>query len=341
MHVGICGAGAIGAYVGLRLSAIGVPVVMLARSSLVEQAERLQARDLEGNVHRPGPELRVTVNAEALARVDVCLVTVKSRDTVSAARMLRDHLSERTLVVSLQNGLHNAQRLRTELACEVVAGMVGFNVRRDDASFVHATRAPLVTGRAAPPHDVQLESLIAMLNRAGVTATIRADIDAVLAGKLLLNLNNGVCALTGVGIAESLRDRRLRWCLAQLMREGHAVMRAAGLRPASVVGVPPWLIARLLPLPDAIVLRVAKAMVSVDPRARSSTLVDLEAGKPTEIEDLSGEIVSLGASSGHAAPANALIVQAVHALESGPRPPAFWSPEQLRECIDEALGRAP
>lgn len=341
MIVGICGAGAIGAYLGIRLSASGVPVVMLARPALVEQAPRLLARDLEGRVHAPGPDLRVTVHPEALREVDVCLVTVKSRDTAPAAQTLRNVLPERALVLSFQNGLQNAARLRAVLSCEVVAGMVGFNIRRDEGTFVQTTRAPLMTGRASPPHDVRLTALVDILREAGLPVSIREDIDAVLAGKLLLNLNNGVCAVTGVGIADSLRDRTLRWCFAQLLREGNSIMRAAGMRPATVVGLPPWLIARVLSLPDAIVLRFARRMVSVDPRARSSTLVDLEAGKATEIDDLSGEIVRLAEATGRAAPANGVIVQAVHGLEEGPRPPAFWAPETLRERIAEALARRP
>jgi 2-dehydropantoate 2-reductase len=337
--VGICGAGSIGAYVGILLSAAGVRVVMLGRPALLRQADALRARDLEGRVHRPGPDLEVTVNAEDLAPVDVCLVTVKSRDTPSVAKMLGGILSAETLVVSLQNGLHNADRLRAELSLEVVAGMVGFNVRRDEASFVQATRAPLVLGKASARHRDRLEHLVQAWRDAGLPASVREDIDAVLAGKLLLNLNNGVCAVTGVGIAESLRNRTLRWCFSRLIREGHAVMKAARMHPATLVGLPPWLIARVLTLPDAIVLRFARRMVSVDPMARSSTLVDLERGKPTEIDDLSGAIVRLAESAGRTAPANAIIVEAVHELEHGPRPPTYWAPTTLRRRIEDALER--
>jgi 2-dehydropantoate 2-reductase len=124
------------------------------------------------------------------------------------------------------------------------------------------------------------------------------------------------------------------------MREGLSVMRAAGLRPASVIGIPPSIIARLLALPDAIVLRVARSLVAIDPRAKSSTLQDLEAGKPTEIDDLSGEIVRLAGSIGRDAPVNRAIVEAVHALESGPGPLRFWSPELLHQRLSRAADPA-
>src|SRR5690606_3121227 len=99
-----------------------------------------------------------------------------------------------------------------------------------------------------------------------------------------------ICAATGLSISESLRSRDARWCFARCLREGIEVMRAAGLKPARVTVVPPRLIAALMVLPDEVVLRVARAIVDVDPRARSSTLQDLDRGRLTEIDELNGAI---------------------------------------------------
>jgi 2-dehydropantoate 2-reductase len=100
--------------------------------------------------------------------------------------------------------------------------------------------------------------------------------------------------------------------------------------------MPPAAIARMLALPDAIVLRVAKKLVSIDPRAKSSTLQDLEAGKATEIDDLSGEIVRLAAKAGKPAPKNRIIVDVVHSLEMAAPPLPFLTPDELRERIAAA-----
>ncbi|MBC8071592.1 MAG: 2-dehydropantoate 2-reductase, partial [Deltaproteobacteria bacterium] len=182
----------------------------------------------------------------------------------------------------------------------------------------------------------RLRALADALVRAGDVCHLRDDVDDVLAGKLLLNLNNGVCAVTGMTIAESLRSRVTRSCFAILMREGLTVMREAGLHPARVLALPPSWIARLLTLPDAIVLRVAKSLANVDPRAKSSTLQDLEAGKPTEIDELSGEIVRLAERAGVPAPANRVMVELVHELERAQRPLQYVAPERLRIRIDAA-----
>ena len=113
-------------------------------------------------------------------------------------------------------------------------------------------------------------------------------------------------------------------------------MHASGLRPATVLGIPPAAIARLLALPDAFVLRVAKKLVSIDPRAKSSTLQDLEAGKATEIDDLSGEIVRLAAKAGKPAPKNRVVVDVVHSIEIAAPPLPFLTPDELRDRIAAA-----
>jgi len=333
MKVGIFGAGAIGASVGIRLSAAGIPVAMVARPSLIEVRETLVSHGLDGHAYRPGPDLVVEEDPAVLADVDLCLVTVKSRHTPEAAQTLATVLPPGAAVLSLQNGLRNPARLRDGLDNPVAGGMVSYNVVRPrPGAFVQATKGPILVGTVPEAAADALAQLVSAAASVGIHLDVRADIDDVMAGKLLLNLNNGICAVTGVTIAQSLRQRTLRRCFAAVMREGLAVLRASGLRPRSIVGLPPGAIARLLTLPDAIVLRVAKTLVAVDPSAKSSTLQDLEAGKPTEIDDLCGEIVLRAQEAGVRAPANTVVTDAVHALE-GQDPPQFWTPERLLGAI--------
>lgn len=337
MRVGIFGAGAIGASIGVRLSAAGIPVSMVARPSLIQVADGLVSHGLDGRAYVPGDDLLVDEDPDILADVDVCLITVKSRHTLEAAQTLHDILPTRACVLSLQNGLRNPRRLREHLQHPVAGGMVSYNVvRPQPAVFRQATRGPIIVGDLPERSGDHLRTLRDRLSSVDIDLKIRDDIDDVMAGKLLLNLNNGVCALTGVTVAQSIRSRQLRWCLSQLMREGLTVLRSAGLRPRSIVGLPPGAIARLLTLPDAIVLRVAKSLVAVDPSAKSSTLQDIEAGKPTEIDDLCGEIVERADEVGIDAPANTLVTHGVHELE-GRQPPPFWTPKQLQERLRAAL----
>jgi 2-dehydropantoate 2-reductase len=333
MNIGVFGAGAIGASLGIRLSAAGVPVRMVARKTLCEVADALVVHTIDGRRLRPGLDFVLDEDPSVLHDVDVCLVTVKSRDTSAAARTLGDVLPEHATVVSFQNGLRNPGRLRAQLGDRISGGMVSYNVVRPEAAvFQQATKGPLVAGRLPGAHGEALEKLAAAFEAGGDHLALRDDIEHVMAGKLLLNLNNGVCAVTGVTISESVRNRTLRRCFAALIREGITVMRRAGLRPRSIVGLSPSVIARLLALPDAIVLRAAKSLVAIDPRAKSSTLQDLDAGKPTEIDDICGEIVRLAEEHGTTAPANRTVVEGVHALEQQ-ETKRWWTPDKLLQRV--------
>lgn len=342
LRVGVLGAGAIGGYLGIRLAAAGAAVVLVGRRALVEQRAQLHAVTLDGVEVRPAGELQVSEDPAALARAELVLVTVKSQGTALAGELVGQHAPAGATVVSFQNGLRNAEVLRTSLGARVVAGMVSFNVvrERDGARLRQATRGPLVAGVGEGPHAVRMQALAEAFAAAGLPLQLHAAIHDVLAGKLLLNLNNGVCAATGLPIAASLRSRDARWCLSQCMLEGLATLRSAGYRPRSVIGLPPAIIARALRLPNAILLRVAKRLVSADPSARSSTLQDLDAGKPTEIDELNGTIVALAHARGRVTPANATITEIVHALEGQAPPLPFVAPAALRRRIaDRIAGR--
>jgi len=339
LRVGVLGAGAIGGYLGVRLAAAGTAVALVGRRALVEQRARLHAIALDGAELRPAVALEVGEDPALLARADVALVTVKSQATAEAAEIVHRHASADATVVSFQNGLRNAAALREVLGPRVVAGMVSFNVVREQAGarLRQATRGPLVAGVGAGPHAARMVALAERFSAAALPLQLHAAIDDVLAGKLLLNLNNGICAATGLPIAASLRSRDARWCLSRCVLEGLAVLRAAGYRPRSVIGLPPAIIARALRLPDAILLRVAKTLVSADPSARSSTLQDLDAGKPTEIDELNGAIVALARAHGRAAPANATVAEIVRSLEGRTPPLPFVEPAALRRRVAERL----
>ncbi|MEM6926118.1 MAG: 2-dehydropantoate 2-reductase [Myxococcota bacterium] len=314
MRMGIMGAGAVGCYVGGLLVHAGHDVTFVGRASLGEEVSRhglhLVAVD--------GTERHVSVGSwatepEALADCDVVLVAVKGLaiDEVGArlASLLRPH----TLVLALQNGVSAAEALRRHLAPRSVwACSVGFNVlRRGEGRFLQATSAPLSTHRDVP------RSIIEALEASGLGVERHDDMQAVLWGKLLLNLNNAINALADVPLLDQFRDRGLRRVMAAAIAEGLASLRAAGVRPVNYLPVPPWMLVVILRLPTWLFLRIARRMVAIDPDARSSMWDDLERGRRTEIHLLNGEVVALGERVGVPTPVNRTIVEAMVAAEQG------------------------
>ncbi|MFO0749344.1 MAG: 2-dehydropantoate 2-reductase [Myxococcota bacterium] len=311
-RVGVMGAGAIGCYVGGRLAAHGVPVVLVGRPSLAAEvaAHGLHLSDYRG--WRADPSVALASDVAALADCDVVLVTVKSADTAAAGASLAPVLRAGAVVVSFQNGVSNADALRAALpGREVIQGMVPFNVLREDGARFHQG----TSGKLALQSAAAVAPLVAALVAAGLPTSAHADMVGVAWGKLLMNLNNAVNALAGVPIKAMIAQRGYRRIMAACLREGLAALAAARIRPVLPIAAPARLVPMILGAPDFLFRVIARPMIAVDPHARSSMWDDLTRGRTTEIDVLNGEVVRLAARVGTAAPVNAAIVALVKAAE--------------------------
>ncbi|WP_441249478.1 2-dehydropantoate 2-reductase [Kitasatospora sp. McL0602] len=337
-RIAVLGAGSIGCHLGGMLAAaadvtlIGRPAAMAAieRDGLTLTGAGAARRELRV----PG-DLRVATGPEGAAKADYVLVTVKSADTVSAARELAGHLSPGAVVASFQNGLHNTALLREELPCHrVLAGMVPYNVVRAGAAAVHQGSGGQVMLESAGASAEFAQAARA----AGLDLVLHDDMPGIQAAKLLLNLNNAVNALSDLPLREQLGRRAYRSCLALCQREGLAAFRRADITPGRLGPVPASLMPYVLRLPDRLFQRLAGAALRIDAKARSSMWEDLQRGRPTEIDTLQGEIVSLSSRYGLRAPANARMIALVQAAEAAaPGTAAPWSgPALLAELTSAA-----
>lgn len=317
MKIVVFGAGSIGVYLGGSLLAAGSDVLMIGRARMGERISRngLLLTDLQGRELRlEGRQVQYTEDPGELGRADLILVTVKSADTETAANAIYAYANPAALVVSFQNGVGNADVLRSRLTgWTVLGGMVPFNVvQMDENRFHRGTEGDLMVERspALAPWKQAFQD-------ANLPLVERADFAEVQWGKLLLNLNNPVNALSGIPLKMQLSRRAYRRCLALLIEEGLATLKAAGIRPAKVAKMSARWLPPMLRLPDWLFKRLAGAMLRIDPQARSSMWEDLQSGRRTEVDYLNGAIVSLAASLGRSAPANQRIVELVHAAHRG------------------------
>jgi 2-dehydropantoate 2-reductase len=163
----------------------------------------------------------------------------------------------------------------------------------------------------------------------GVGVAESRDMAGVLWGKLLLNLNNALNALAGIPLAAELGDKRWRRLLARQIEDGLKVLKAAGIRPARIEGVPPGAVPRILRLPDWLFRRVAASMLAIDPEARSSMWDDLERRRPTEIDHLQGAILRLAGKTGVRVPLTERIVRLVKEAEAARLGSPRLTPERV------------
>jgi len=327
------GAGSVGCYLGGRLLSAGVDVIMVGRPRMREvlQTTPLVVTDYEGFSFRSQlAGSRYVTSAEAAREADLVLVTVKSAATSEAGTQLAPWVPAGVPVVSLQNGISNASHLQEAMPeATVLAGMVPFNVLQQQPGHFHQG----TEGHLMAQQHPSLEPALPWFAKAGLPLEPRSDIESVMWSKLLLNLNNPVNALSGVPLLEELSQRDYRRCLALAQRETLQLLKAAGIPTVKLTALPMNLIPPLMSTPDWLFTRLAKQMLTIDPVARSSMWEDLQAGRPTEIDWINGEVVKLAERLGKDAPVNRKLVKLMHQRENQPRD---WNAAELLNALRDS-----
>lgn len=339
-RVAILGAGSIGCHLGGWLAA-AADVTLIGRPGIVDAIEQqgLTVSDLRGRTRTVPPDsLTLATEASSAIDADYVLITTKSTGTVDATRQVAPYLQHDSIVVSFQNGLRNATVIDEALAATfpsmasrptVLAGMVPFNVvRRDDTHW-----AQTVSGRLKVKDHPRVDPLVRAAHGAGLRVDVEPDMRAVLFGKLLLNLNNPINALTALPLAVELRDRDCRTVLAACQTEALALAKRIGVSPARMSPLPPALVPGLLRSPTPVFANLSRTSLKVTPEARSSMADDLAQGRATEIDDLQGVIADLAAKHGTRAPVCARIVELVREAEAAGSNRTRWTGAQLRRAV--------
>ena len=137
MKIAVMGAGAVGCYYGFKLARAGHDVVLIGRPQHVEAIER-QGLRLETQTF--DEHIRVSASTEGSVVQGAQLVLFCVKSTESGAAAIKPHLAPDALVLSLQNGVENADRLRALLPQEVAAAKL----------FVEEGAYVFITGRRQP-----------------------------------------------------------------------------------------------------------------------------------------------------------------------------------------------
>lgn len=294
LTVAIMGAGAVGCYFGGMLARAGNDVVLIGRPGHVQAVKasglRLQTLGFDEQVR-----VRASVDVAEVRGASLVLFCVKSTDTESAAQSLRPYLRADALVLSLQNGIDNADSLRRLLPQAVRAAVVYVAAEMAGPGHVrHHGRGDLLVEQGGGG-DGWVESFRA----AGVPVEMSGDVRQALWVKLILNCAyNALSAIGQLGYGRLLAVDGVLDLMHAAVRECVAVAHAEGVSiPADI---------------EATVIALARGM----PEQRSSTAQDLARGRRTEIDHLNGVVVRRGHAHGIATPVNQTLQTVVHLLEA-------------------------
>ena len=306
MRIAIMGAGGVGSYFGARLAASGANVTFVARGAhlSVLQDHGMSLKSPHGDLVLD--EVNATDDPSALGPVDVVLLTVKLYDLEAACAAIAPAIGPETMVVPIQNGVSAVEMVCAHIDRRNVVGGLVFI-----ASFVVAPGKVihrsgvhrLVFGEL----DGSLSDRVVALRDAGLAAGFDAvasqAIEKDLWAKFVLLGGFGpLSALSRQPIGPVLADPDLRRLYGQSIGEVVEVARAKGIDLA----------------PD-IVEEVFRMSESFEPESKASMLEDLEAGKPLEIEWISGTLVTLGRGLGVPTPFHEIAYAAIKPFAMGSR----------------------
>jgi 2-dehydropantoate 2-reductase len=248
-RIAVLGAGSVGCFIGGCWQAAGLAVTFIGRPRIAQDiaANGLTVSDYSGWQQRL-TDVDYRVEPGALAEADIIALTVKSGATAEAARQIAGHGREGALVISFQNGISNLDVLRAELGgrFEVVRGMVPYNV----AYLGHGRFHKGVAGDLYAEDRPEMRTLAQRIGGGPAALKPSGDMLGLAWGKLLINLNNAVNALSGRPLLEQLRERDYRRVVAASQREGLRLLSRANIRPAKIGAVGPKLLPAVLGAPD-------------------------------------------------------------------------------------------
>ncbi|HEX5804708.1 MAG TPA: 2-dehydropantoate 2-reductase, partial [Azospira sp.] len=211
-------------------------------------------------------------------------------------RAMAPHLAADALVLSLQNGVDNAERLQAELPQRVAPAVVYVACEMAGPGHVrHHGRGELVVGPAT-----LTEAQIAQFAAAGIPILVSDNVAGALWAKLILNCAyNALSAITQTPYGRLWQSPGVQAVMRDAVAECLAVAAAEGVA-----------------LPDDVwqaIVRIAETM----PGQFSSTAQDIARKKQSEIDHLNGYVVRRGAAHGVATPVNRTLQTLVRVLESG------------------------
>jgi 2-dehydropantoate 2-reductase len=302
-HVAVVGAGAVGCYFGGMLARAGVPVTLIGRATHIEAVQRdgifLERADFQEYVR-----VDARLEASAVNKASIVLLSVKTVDTETAATAIAPNLQESAVLVSFQNGVDNVERIRRATGIRAMPAAVYVAASMTGPGRVkHAGRGDLVVGEPSfglkGPQDV--ERVARLFETARIPCRISPDIPVELWTKLVMNCAyNAISAVTQSRYLALKENPLTQNVIRQLIEEVVAVGKAAGVSLPDAASL------------TAAALKLAEAMAD----ATSSTAQDLARGRPTEIDSLNGYVSRRGKELGIPTPVNSTLHALVKMLES-------------------------
>ncbi len=303
-NIAVVGAGSVGCFYGGLLAKAGHKVTLIGRPIHVKE---INANGLRVELADSNEIIRLNASTEMtdISEADLVLVCVKSPDSRQTAIAMKPHLKPDALVLSLQNGVDNCQRLQKELTQTCFATVVYVATGMQGPGHVkHFGRNELILGDVtlSGKFDQHLNQVASLLNEAGIKTDVAKNINLALWSKFLVNCTyNGISAIGQISYGNMAKVPEILNLIESITKEVLSIANQEGVSIA---------------LEDAMKMN-ERIFITMNGQ-KSSTAQDLARHKPTEIDYLNGYIVNKGREYGIPTPFNETILSLVKLLERRP-----------------------
>ena len=280
MKIVIFGAGAIGSLFGAYLSKTE-DVTLAARKPHVDAIKSKGLAVIEKGK-------KIIFNPKAVCSVeeidfipDLVMITVKSYDTLNAIREIKKKIEGNTIVLSLQNGLDNIEKIKTELGKDenIIAGVTMHGVTFLQPGLIdHTGAGETIIGELNGKITDRVNEIAKMFSKSNLATKVSDNIFSVIWEKAIINsVINPLTAIFQCRNGYLLENPFLEKLLEEICKESANIARCTGVE---------------LPSVDCIIKRTKK-VVRGTARNFSSMLQSIQQGKKTEIESINGVIIKI------------------------------------------------
>jgi len=302
MHTVIIGVGGVGGYFGGKIADSGQKVTLIARGEhgKVIQQNGLKVNSLLGDF--TVDPFMVTDTIAQAEKADLILLCTKSWQVKDVGTLIKPILKEDTIVIPLQNGADNAEKLASVIdkkhvlggLCRIYSKIVG------PGTISHFGHTPqVVFGELDRSITNRIHAVKEIFDIAGFKSTVSQDIEVDIWTKFMFIATvSGLGALTRATIGEMYENENTRDLLQQTATEIYKVGIAKGVR-----------------LPENSVA-IIMSFISKQPYdSTASTQRDIMEGRPSELQNFNGYIVEEGKKTGVSTPVNEFTYSCLQPME--------------------------
>lgn len=305
MKVCVLGAGSLGCAIGGALARAGADVTLINRRQEHVDAIRRNGLVLRNSTGDTQVAVHAATTAAGLGTMDLIIVLVKSFDTRNAMQGAMSLVGEKTVVLSLQNGLGHEEVLAGLVGAEkVLAGKtyVGGLLVAPGVVIAGTEGKETLIGELHTNGSDRANAVAKLFNDAGLLTTVCADIRATMWDKLLINVATGALSgITGLPYGALYQVPAVEACALAAVAEAMAVAKASGIQLSMTNPRQAWV----------------KASAGLPYEFKASMLQSLEKGSTTEVDYMNGSVVERGAALGIPTPVNSTLVACIKGIERG------------------------